>query len=172
VGASKAATAASKAASRAAGAAVVAAAVAAEAARHPREGTAFETACLEGRTDVMEALVGRGCIDVDHSSREDGATPLVVACSDGAIAVATKLVRMGADVNRPERDCGNTPLHACCVAHHANLERLVDMLVDAGADVDAPNLFGQTPLYTAHLFDNVHVTKVLLRRGAIVDVIL
>lgn len=58
---------------------------------------------------------------------------------------------------------GETPLHAALAAGHVEAALL---LIDAGADVSAPDTRGRTPFHIAAEKGYVPVVKALLARGA------
>ena len=60
---------------------------------------------------------------------------------------ATKLaVELGGDVNQPVDDDGRTPLHA---AAYLGWNEMIRFLAEQGADLDAIDKYGQTPLSIA-----------------------
>src|SRR5215210_1149441 len=67
----------------------------------------------------------------------------LVQRNDAVAAIAQ--IEKGADANTPSVD-GTTPLH--WAVHNDNLD-LVERLVDAGANVNASNTYGATPLTEA-----------------------
>jgi ankyrin repeat protein len=79
---------------------------------------------------------------------EDGRTPLMhaVLADDADPAVVAVLIDRGTDVNAADAAQRWTALHFA--ARDGN-ERLVRSLLAAGADVDAVDVFGNTPLWRA-----------------------
>ena len=117
-------------------------------------------------TDIQYAddlLQGLGCDGVDSFSWSVG-TPLHSALESYRIDIVLALIRFGADVNRRDYPQGCTPLHLTADA------RLANWLLDHGADVNAPNCNGSTPLHCALEIQDEHLIDVLLERGADVNV--
>lgn len=71
------------------------------------------------------------------------------------------------DVNAPD-NTGETALHRL-FAWPAAPEKLLRLLLDRGADVNAQDRDSQAPLYEATLTGNLAATRVLLEKGADVD---
>jgi len=85
---------------------------------------------------------------------------ILFACRHGSMRVVNAMVASGADVNNICDKYGQTPLHTasfwCCV-------EVVEMLLTAGADVNARNNSGQTPLSAS----KCQTRQILLAAGAI-----
>ncbi len=89
-----------------------------------------------------------------------GSTPLVTACGRSLWAVALVLLEAGADV----RPCG--PLRTS-VLHHGDMPVwLAEQLQRRGADVNARDLLGETPLMLACAEGNTALARWLIAAGA------
>ncbi|MGH8614208.1 MAG: ankyrin repeat domain-containing protein [Gammaproteobacteria bacterium] len=55
------------------------------------------------------------------------------------------LIEQGADVNRPLANTGESPLHAA-VCKAIGTEQAIQLLLDAGAKIDAKDMIGDSPL--------------------------
>ena len=70
-------------------------------------------------------------------------------------------------MNAPSSDTSlaprNTPLHAACALAHYDMALI---LLDHGADPDAPQGDGMTPLHIAAAGPNPAIVQLLLERGA------
>lgn len=82
------------------------------------------------------------------------------------IKILEKLLSLGADVN--VRDvAGYTPLHYCAQFHgNKTTLKMAEILIKAGAKVDAQNRFGATPLIDATLAHKYDFIKLLANHGA------
>jgi len=131
-------------------------------------------AAMWGWTEIAELLITRG-VDV-NAANNDANTPLHVAASQGHLAITTLLLRNGANVNARTYEkgfghepdsAGDTPLHLVADSERswraigqerqqyyrnkgagAILETAALLLAN-GADVNAKNDKGQTPLRMA-----------------------
>jgi ankyrin repeat protein len=116
-------------------------------------------AAFHGHWQLCEFLLESGA-DPNHPLPETGETPLHSAlCKAGRPAynlVVEVLLSAGADPNRKSiagaetgsfmRDCrtrGETPLHRAAAFGDSTV---IGMLLAAGAKIDAPDAFGETPL--------------------------
>jgi HEAT repeat protein len=117
--------------------------------------TPFDTS---GDDKVMEALRSGANVNVDCS----GDTPLVRALSSNASAQAHMLIAAGARVNAATQR-GNPPLRNAAQQGPA---RLVDLLLRRGAEVDARDGIGTTPLMWAK---NARIAEILIAAGADVN---
>ena len=88
-----------------------------------------------------------------------GESPLMLAAIKGEVAVSRRLVERGARINLS----GWTPLHYAASGPAAEL---VGLLLDRGAEVDAPSLNGTTPLMMAARYGSWEGVELLLARGA------
>lgn len=99
-------------------------------------------AVLHNDMDSFNALLLNGenvdCIDYNET------TPLILAAFYGRCEMAAKLIEKGANLNA--RDAyGNTPLsHACSRIWHNGVD-IINLLIAAGADIDAKNNNGISP---------------------------
>lgn len=112
---------------------------------------------------------------------EEGITPLMLAASNALPNTMRQLVGRGA--NTHDRDgCGNTALHWAACAWEQLAEDCVAFLIDQGAEIDAINDKGQTPLLACLSREPVgpdcgvdsgheEIIGALLARGASLDVI-
>ncbi|ORY56968.1 uncharacterized protein BCR38DRAFT_414280 [Pseudomassariella vexata] len=116
----------------------------------------------------LELLLENGA-QVSFSHEEQ--TPLIEAVRfygrwggiRASIAVVTKLVEHGADVNRPDRQ-GCTPLmHA--IKQKPDLE-ICKVRISKGADVNVRNCKGESPLHIAMSSREIEVLKLLVSTGA------
>lgn len=99
--------------------------------------------------------------DVINSKNDFGFTPLILACYQGNIGVATFLIKKNADVNYVSDE--GTALMAAVVK--GNLE-LVKVLLINKANPDLSNSKGTTALMYAVQFNNYEITKLLLEHKA------
>ncbi|MDR2214603.1 MAG: ankyrin repeat domain-containing protein [Nevskiaceae bacterium] len=74
-----------------------------------------------------------------------GFTPLLFAAREGCVACLRELLEGGADINLPDPD-DVTALNMALLNHNWDAARF---LIEAGADVDFWDIYGQTPLYVA-----------------------
>jgi uncharacterized protein len=74
-----------------------------------------------------------------------GFTPLLYAARENCIACVDVLLKNGADIDLPDPD-GVSPLNLAVM--NANWD-LAKRLIDAGADVDQWDIYGEAPLFTA-----------------------
>jgi ankyrin repeat protein len=108
-----------------------------------------------------------------------GFTPLLYAARENCIACVDMLLANGADIDLPDPD-GVSPLHLAIV--NANWD-LAKRLIEAGADVDQWDIFGEAPLFAAvglrsrydggrasidplNETDGLTIIRLLLERGA------
>jgi ankyrin repeat protein len=114
-----------------------------------RSGATCLSAALSMRHDaVVQALLARGAAP-DHAL-PGAITPLMVAAALGASKGAQLLLAHGADARAVDAE-GGTALHAAAQFGFGARERLRavalwDSLLAAGAEIDAANGVGQTPL--------------------------
>ena len=117
-------------------------------------GEALRHAVGEGRLEMVVWLLDDAGAALEYGG-EDGKTPLTCATLGGHAAVAAELLRRGADVEARSStflplegrdDFGWHPLHYAADRRHT---LLLQLLLDAGARVDAETTEGTTPLMLA-----------------------
>lgn len=125
--------------------------------------TALHNAAENGKTNIIELLITKGCI-VNACDRRDNRPLHFAACTRNLDAVQL-LLRAGADINVKDRNqC--TPLHLAAAGGVVGTCRL---LINEGAQVDAKNAYGNTPLHMACLNGNPNVCEVLISCGANIE---
>ena len=123
------------------------------------ENRGLDAACFHGHWRLCQFLIERGA-DVNRPQEDTGETPLHAAlCTSDRLrrnVVMKILLRHGANPNvatKPNRetggfmrDCrtkGETPLHRAAAFGD---EEAIQLLLDAGAQIDAKDMSGDTPL--------------------------
>ena len=124
--------------------------------------TALHVATINGADDIVALLLARGAevnaVDVN------GWTPLVTATHHRHVAVVARVLDAGANVNTVvER---STALH---MASMNGADDIVALLLARGADVNAVDVNGWTPLQVATHHRHVAVVARLLDAGANVN---
>lgn len=111
---------------------------------------------------LLRALIAHG---VDVNAMQAGMSPLLAATRDswhGRPEAVMTLLANGADPRQADAE-GNTPLHYAARSVDPGVAAL---LRDAGAEVDACNHDGVSPLGSACLAGNWRLARFLLERGA------
>ena len=120
----------------------------------------FEAAAL-GDCSRMQLAIGQGV----QETSADGWAPLHLAAAFGGAEAAAWLLAHGADVKQVSRNpMQNQPLHAC-IALNQDAET-ARILIAHGAEVNATQAGGYTPLHQAAAAGLVELTRVLLAAGA------
>ncbi|RDW87374.1 ankyrin-1 [Coleophoma crateriformis] len=146
----------------------------------------FCQCCRHGKSEAVRGILENS--KISPNVRSSGATALYLACRAQSVSVVELLLANGADVHqtsqwviRNRNCCGRrerkeplrTNIHAVVMGwqstNHIACQQIVSLLLSAGADLEAKDANGDTPLLS--LFsdhgspDNV-VVKGLLRLGA------
>ncbi len=122
----------------------------------------FEAAAF-GKTSRLEALLDEEPALVDAYAT-DGFFPLGLAAFFGHEEAVRLLLARGANPNLPARNAMKVAaIHAASAAGSLPIAHL---LVDAGADVNAVQQAGFTPLHAAAMAGRVDLAKLFLERGA------
>lgn len=134
-------------------------------------GEALRHAAAEGRIELAVWLLDETGAALEYGGT-DGKTPLIRATLGGHAALAEELLRRGADAEargssflpfENRDDFGWHPLHYAADRRHA---LLVQLLLDAGALVDAVSAEGTTPLMLAARRGDEDIVRLLLLAGA------
>ncbi|KAK2482159.1 hypothetical protein H9L39_07798 [Fusarium oxysporum f. sp. albedinis] len=117
-------------------------------------------AAAQGDFDIVELLIG-------HSDFKglDGA--MLEAARQGSAREALRLFEMGADVTATDGDEKMTALHHAVVQDQAPL---ISRLLSIGADSEANDAKGRTPLFIGAEMGHSRVVEALLQAGAVMDV--
>lgn len=136
----------------------------------------LQVAMLHEGTEVLHLLLRSGA-DVDHPAHEDRflelkfvGTALQTAAFKGNQSQCEILLEAGADVNAKAGEMGFTALQAAAQTHTSPTS-LVKLLVEFGADINAPASpgIGFTALQAAVERENLEVVHYLVQEGADVN---
>ncbi len=94
---------------------------------------------------------------------ENGYTPLHRCVIRNNLELIQQLIQLGADPNTIDNDHRGTPLHS---AAHFGYTEVVEILFNAGAEINALNDDNETPLHIALEYSNTEIAQLLLRLGA------
>lgn len=128
--------------------------------------------CQEGRLDIVrEALAAGADVNSAQTKKRFSETPLhyVLVQASGAgrsIDVLSALIEAGADLQRKNTDGGDSALH---LAASDGWVEAVRVLLDGGAEIEARNDSGWTPLHWACFTCADDAAKLLIERGADVN---
>ena len=121
---------------------------------HDRSGShVLHEAAERGDVDMVSLLL-RASADVGVED-EDGNTPLLLACRAGHLELAQVLLDKGADASA-----------AVHLAAERRDEKMLGVLVSAGANLDVQDREGDTPLLLACTAGNLEFAQVLCDKGA------
>ena len=156
--------------------------------------TALHVAVQVKHADVVEVLIDAGA-DIE-TKNDEGGSPLHMPSLLGALTTVTKLVKAGADVRAtdderntclilaayfghtdtvrylvslPEVDLNHQESTNCTALHVAVQEKhadVVEVLIDAGADIETKNDEGRSPLLVASISGELTTVKMLIKAGA------
>ena len=118
-------------------------------------------AAFYGRLSCVRALVTAGAAIV--TGRKYGFSALNNAAQYGHVEVLQYLLQQGVSVNAESSVAGGTPL---LVAAKEGQLACMQILLDAGAEIDRTNCVGRTSLYCAAQEGQLAALKMLLSRGA------
>ncbi|KAJ5183915.1 hypothetical protein N7492_001531 [Penicillium capsulatum] len=131
--------------------------------------------CEQGKTASVQVLLETGQCDVNAAA--DGQTPLFLAARKASLDIVKLLLQHGADAtvkskDRQALDAADTPIHGLVAdlqtCHELNMnsfEEAIQLLLDAGCDINAPNANGETALLHC-LHQEIPLVPCLLRNGA------
>lgn len=117
-------------------------------------------ACHNGHMETVKALIAKGA-DV---SLDKYGSPLQAAAEVGHVGIIQELLRAGALPNSPKRK----PI---ITAAAAGRDKVVRLLLSAGADIDCTDTWGMTPLMWAARNGRVATVKLLLTKKARLDIL-
>jgi ankyrin repeat protein len=126
--------------------------------RNPDGQTGLHLALRDQSLRVAEALWDSTALDID-AVNSSGETPLMMAALRGDLAWAQRLIKRGAKIHRE----GWSPLHYAATGSEP---RLVALLLDRGAPIDAPSPNHSTPLMMAARYGAEASVDLLIARGA------
>jgi ankyrin repeat protein len=120
--------------------------------------------------DVEEivSLLVKGGADVNSQDRT-GRAPLHIASMEGRLYATRVLLTHQATVDITDAEI-NTPLHLVAVESPTNFKDIVDLLLRNGANIEAKNKAGATPLHRAAFYGNTSLAEFLLDKGASINV--
>ena len=133
-----------------------------------------------GDVSAMKHLLANGAL-IESLGDNLG---LDAACFHGHWRLCKFLIERGADVNRPQEDSGETPLHATLctanrlrrnvvmkvlLAHGANPNCVTNPGVETGGFMRDCRTKGETPLHRAAAFGDEEAIQLLLDAGAKID---
>ena len=136
-------------------------------ARDPGEMTPLHIAASRGHATSALALLAGGA-DVHLGCRMVGGSVAQAAAQAGHLDILRAAIEHGADVDAATCDDLqiSTALHS---AAHFNQAGAIDVLVEAGANIEARTSNGHTPLHSASLRSNLEALTALLKHGAHVN---
>lgn len=114
-------------------------------------------------TEIAETLIEAGA-DLDLVNF-DGWTALIIAVWMSDASMVDFLLDAGADPKRTAAANGQTALSAAIGSEGDRLEK-VKSLIAAGADINAQNVAGMTPLIWASMMGAPEIAQLLLEAGA------
>lgn len=120
----------------------------------------------EGRKKILKhasVIVGLMCEQASDEDFIKWVTPMVGLAANAKFA---GLVQDLLDVCVPVAELGTTSYH---VAIEKNMEWAISSLVESGADIEARNAVGSTPLSCSAAAGSIEFMKALLRQGADVN---
>lgn len=127
-----------------------------------QENTALRHALISGHDAAIRALLERGAsLDGRHSA----GTSMFLAISEGQPAVLKALLDFGADVNREKNIVGITSL--MCAAGMKNSVEIMQILLDAGANINAKDRRGYTVVMAAAEAGDAKMIRALSTRHEI-----
>lgn len=133
---------------------------------HMTELDIFEAACV-GNCERLHQLIAKDAMSARAIS-PDGWTPLHLAAAFSGPEATTLLLEHGAHIHQASHNpLRNQPLHAC-VALNDSLET-VCVLLEAGANINATQHGGYTPLLQAAAGGKKDLVLLLLEHGARLD---
>jgi ankyrin repeat protein len=125
--------------------------------------TAFTTAAVFGNNQAISQGIASG-IDINGIS-DSGSTALHKACWRGYTSIVEILLKAGADPNIAEDDSQKlTPLMQALALPPFKAE-ICQMLIKAGADINARNYENLTVLMMAVIDEDVEAVKLLIEAG-------
>jgi uncharacterized protein len=126
----------------------------------------FEASAL-GRSERIAELLDSGP-ELANAWAEDGFQPLGLASFFGHEDAARLLIERGADVNSASRNPMKVmPLHSAAAAQDSAVRySIAKLLLEAGADPDARQQDGYTPLMAADQHGDRRLRELLVEHGA------
>jgi hypothetical protein len=110
----------------------------------------------------VKRLIVKGEVAVDARD-EFGNTALMNAAEAGNVALASFLIKQGADVNAVNKD-GWSSLHCAVDANHLEV---IKLLTTEGATVNLKRIVdGETPVFLAAYLGHIDIVKHLIGKGA------
>lgn len=132
-------------------------------AQEQEPGTAFAVAIESNDADAVRALLEKHPADTLIEYGEHKITPLMRAAWEGDAAITGILLAGGAKVNARATDSQETALMNAVTRGHVEV---VQMLLEAGADVTPKNSTGFNAFTSAVAAGNEEVAALLLKSGA------
>lgn len=113
----------------------------------------------------MEQFYVSGWDDDDRNVEEDG-DEIHLAAENGNVETVENLLKDDSNLVHARDKDGYTPLHRACYGDHL---KTVEVLLRAGADLEAGTLDGWRPLHSACRWNNARIVALLLAHGACVN---
>lgn len=126
--------------------------------------TPLQMAALHGNVEAAKVLIKKGA-DVNHKGEEDW-PPLYLAAKRGHKDFVGLLLESRAAVDVTGEKSKRTPLHLAALNGYGEIAA---MLMEKGADPNAEDINGKTPLYYAARYSHKKVAKNLISRGVKVE---
>ncbi|KAI8363658.1 hypothetical protein B0O80DRAFT_434224 [Mortierella sp. GBAus27b] len=117
-------------------------------------------ACHFGHDDIALMLIERGS-DL-HASNADGLEPLHITCREGHARLTRILTTRGARVDQEDKYMCWTPLFYAASEGHVEC---VNILLEAGCNINVLDEHGQTPIYYAASEGHADCVELLVQAG-------
>ncbi len=100
-----------------------------------------------------------------NNTMNNGNTLLHSAANSEIAEISEYLIQKNLDPNSNNKD-NETPLHKLCDNVSENNVAIAEVLINGGADINAKDTFGNTPLISAIMTNNTQLVAHLIQKGA------